>query len=394
MANAFLRLLKSADADLLETWLSSKSIVHNGVPSGKNARTEFASALLLEAIGASSDAYVNAVTEAGRIDTLSKGQYDWAFARHAGDLDELSSAELTGLNRSLWTALHHPNTFEQIERLVSYNHFANTRTKHTRFKTLSNVSPELESDAIAAFEAAVQSVYRTHDFSGRHAETEPERIQDYDGKSIFLITVTLSQTPKSVARFDDSGEARDDALLLATTLHASYEVNIGEMYITASRGGFPVREKVAEAFAELILGVDEAPAILKSEKLDLRPLLNVSKLAPLEDVPFDDLDLIEVSLTHPSLEGTSMVLRNPDGLPADFLETLFGERASLTALKSVSLRLHFDHGNSKRSGLPAQMTVTFNQDGSTNLRGGQPIEQILRDRAPHLWNLKGRPSAD
>jgi hypothetical protein len=388
VANAFLRLLKKADAELLGTWLTAKGLAHSGVPAENAARTEFAAKLYFDAADTGSEAHFDAVTEAGRICAMAEGRFDWVFARQARDLDGLPSHELTGLDRSLWTALYHSEAFEQVERRISYNHFSNTPKKHTRFSTKSQIEPGFDTQAIAAFEAAVKDIYRSHDFSGRHAATQPEHVRDAQGKPVYLVTVTLSQTPKAVARFDENGEARDDALLLATTLHASYEAETGEMYVTASRGGFPVREKVADAFSRLVLGVDEKPAILKSEQLDLRSLITPSELAPIDGVPLDGIDLIEVSLTHPSHEGTSMNFRNADGLPSDFLTSLFGDKALLVDLKSVSLRLHFDADISGKSALPEQMTVTFNKDGSTSLRGGEPIEQLLRDHAPLLWKLK------
>ncbi|MEQ3744986.1 MAG: hypothetical protein ABNH53_01955 [Henriciella sp.] len=378
-------VLRNVRFDLLKAWLHERHINHNQAPSDAQTQREFAGKLYLELLDDSAS-YARLANDAKRIEALKDSRFDWLFARTLPQDLTMRIETFAGRDRALWLLLNEPELFERIERRASFTHYANAKTKHTRFETVANIAFNPTHQQRADFEAAIQSIFRKHDGSAKFAEIEVEELPTLNGRRSDLVTVRLSRLPNAIEHFSEDGDRRSDAMRQVTDVHIAYESETGSLFVASSRGGYPVRMEASEAFASILLGVTAKPTVLKGERFNLNRLPNAAELPLLADVHMKAIDLIELIIRHPSLENARMQLRDTEGLAADVMDTLFGEFASLADIESATIRVYFEapeDGDTE----PKPMNITLNADGSSNLRGDDPLELAMRDALPKLWGM-------
>lgn len=380
------QLLKHGSEDLLSELFRRHQFDPGAFPSSQKARSAFNKTIFWQ-LATEESGPLPALTQAAeRIDALADGRFDWIFARLGAKSTQTSWKSLDGWNRALWFLLNEEELLEQIERKASYEQYSTQRNKHTRFKTRPGVVLNEHRDVVTAFETQLKLIYQKHDGSGLFADTDIAPDVNREGKRASLVSVGISQLPSSVERITDTGERRTEVIRKITDVHVTYDDLTGELFVVASRGGYPVRKSVAQAFASYILGIDEAPVLLVADRFHLTPLLTPELLASLNDVPLKGIDLIELHIEHPDYAGTAMTFRETTGLPADLLDHLFGESAAFVSISSASLRLHFDVSDDDGPE-PKPLVATFNADGSTTLRGDLMHELQIRTLAPATWQL-------
>ena len=386
MAQVLVQLLKYGSADLLAELFRRHGLDAGNIPLQRKARARFNADIFSRLAFREEGPFPELTKVAERVEALAEGRFDWIFARLGANADSQIWQELDTWNRALWFLLYEPELLERIERKASYEQYSTTRNKHTRFLTRPGAEFNRDRDIITAFGNQVQLTYKKHDGSGLFVETNFEPSEDRKGAPLQLISVGVSQLPSSVEHITGGGERRTDVIRKITDVHVTYNDGSGELFVVASRGGFPVRERVAEHFARYILGIEEAPVVLSADRFQLTPLLKPDDLPPLEGVALKGIDLIELHLKHPDFGSTAMTFRDTTGLPSDLNTRLFGDASKFVTITSATIRLHFDEVGDGRPE-PKPLVVTFNADGSTTLRGDLSHELQIREVAPRSWGL-------
>tara|TARA_R110002126_G_scaffold69715_12_gene175861 strand:+ start:4880 stop:6061 length:1182 start_codon:yes stop_codon:yes gene_type:complete len=386
LAQVLVQLLKHGSEDLLRELFRRHNFDPGTFPTKAKARLKFNAEIFGRLAFQESGPFPELTRAAERVDALADGRFDWIFARIGAKTADQSWQNFDSWNRALWFLLHEPELLERIERKASYEQYSTQRNKHTRFQTKDGAGFNRDREVVASFETQLKLIYKKHDGSGLFAETEIETGEGRDGKPQNLISVGISQLPASLEHINEKGERKTEVVRKITDVHVTYDSLTGELFVVASRGGYPVRKSVAEAFATYILGIEDAPVVIAAERFRLDRLLAPEYLAPLPDIDLKGIDLIELHIRHPDFDGTAMTFRDTTGLPADLLARLFGESAAFVSITSASVRLHFDVSDDDGPE-PKPLVATFNADGSTTLRGDLSQERRIREAAPQAWGL-------
>ena len=380
--------LRNVDSGLLAAWLSTHNIPHDEVPVDKAERKKFAGDLYLSLIDNATH-YAGMAKDAERIDDLKSSNFDWLFADVIPDDINPVYFEYSDRDRVLWLLLNQAELLEAIERRASYAHYTSTKKRHSQFLTEPDVIVEPSDAQIGDFETDVKAIFGAHDGSGTYSVTEQDMMPKLGGASLNMITVSLSRLPDSIEHFSEDGSLETESMRRVTDTHVAYELSTGTLYVAASRGGYPVHQSIAEAYASKILQVDTTPTVRKAERLNFEAFKKVDDLPLLADVNMESVELVEVELRNPTLGTTAVSVRNTDGLPEDALKKIFGAKANLTNILSVKVRLHFA-ADTEDGSTPRPRVVTFSADGSTSLREDVEIDKTLSERLPVLWRMKDR----
>jgi hypothetical protein len=391
MSNDLLRVLKTSSSELLVRWLDGFDVKAGLVPSGAKERRSWARAFVGDLKDGAADALARLVHDAKRIALLSEARFDWMFSTSSPCFGDLQADDLGGFDRALAWRVYDEEAFEAVERRIIHENLSHQKRRHTKFQSAVGLNPQPASEQVGRFEHEVQELYRDHDGSGLYAATEVDRSTTPAGGVLHLVTIDLSQLPVPQDEFSRDGELDSRSVRKVTEVQASYEPETGYVFITTSRGGFSIRERVATVFARHILGVQEDPAVILKERFELSGALNPKALPPLEGLPFEEIDLVETELVHPDFgTGTVLSLRSSDGIDPSVIERLASEHHAERRVLSVTFRLKLSAPGSDK---PNLVRFRLNEDGSTSLKGDVPYEQIIRDELPRVWKLL-RPADD
>ncbi len=377
-------LLRNGAADLVSALLSRNGLEIDSPPADKKLRAKWAGALVFGLQEVADIRFAGLTEQARRIFGLSEARFDWMFVRTAGADERAEWLGLNSLDRSLWFFMSDLGTFEQIERRASYERLSGQRNKHSRFSVPPAVPVRKDPGIIDSFEKAVQKLYRRHDGSGLHAETSPDESQTPDGNILQLVTVALSQLPSSQPEFTDKGELDTRAVQRVTEVQASYEPATGNLFVTTTRGGYSMRFEVAILFAQMVLGVDQAPEVAEADLFDLGAVLAVADLPDVPGFEFEELYLAEAEFCHPDRASTVVSLRDGDGIDAALIEAFRSDSTPLRILSLTYRILCRPAGALKANWI----RVKLNEDGSTSLKGDVKLDYELREKIPELWGLR------
>lgn len=171
MSKDLSQLLRNGGTVLMAELLRRHKFEFEPAPAEKKHRRHWAAETLLDLYDTAEVRLAELAEDAQRAMALSEARFDWLFVRTAGSDQGAAWRNLTGLDRSLWFLLNDLDKFEQIERRASYETLTSQRKRHTHFIASPGLSVLADAKRIGDFESEVQSLYRQHDGSGRHAET-------------------------------------------------------------------------------------------------------------------------------------------------------------------------------------------------------------------------------
>lgn len=373
-------LLRNAEPKLVSGFLGKFSAPVFARPPKKKDRTK-ASSEYLAALAENDRLLATLKFEAGRVHDLSKSHLDRYFRTHLSEEARESIEPLNTRDRSLWAYLNEIESFEAIEDELSYDTLSGARDKKTKFETEENCEFTASPDALAAFEEKVRDIYSAHDGSGRFVNTTPPE-ENFDEATLSL---RVSRPLSNEEHFDEQGETHDQSVRRVTDVHIRYQAETGELFVVTSRGGFKVRELLAGAFAELILGVDETPTVSKQEELKLETVLSVTEPPPITGQPDAEIKLVEVRVLHPLFYGHRFEIACNDGLRDDLFKSLFGEASDRVRVLSVKFRIenYLPEGATKQ----CTLAVTLNRDGSVSCPNHKAEQERLIRILPAVWGL-------
>ncbi|NQY41636.1 MAG: hypothetical protein HRT80_16255 [Henriciella sp.] len=385
MSNDLLRVLKLSSSQLLIQWLHGFDLNVGAVPHDTKERKNWARSLLADLKREAGDALAGLVYDAKRIALLSEARFDWVFSRLRPYYGDVEAKDLGGFDRALACRVNDYETFEIIERRITHENLSHQKRRHTKFQSEKGLDPEPTSQQVERMEHEVQELYRDHDGSGTHAATELDKSTTPAGDTLHLVTVYLSQLPAPQDEFSHDGDLDSRSVRKVTEVQASYEPKTGFVFVTTSRGGFPIRERVASIFARVVLDVQEDPAVILKERFELSGALDPKALPPLEGLPFDEINLVETELMHPAFgTGTVLSLRGSDGIDPNAIEGLTGGHPDMPRVLSATFCIQLSAPGFDK---PKFIRVRLNEDGSTSLKGDVPHEQVIRDNLPKAWHL-------
>lgn len=382
MSSDLSKVLKVSSAELLASWLKVRA---RDIPSESKERKRWAQTFISDLKAKVDPALADLVHDAKRIMLLSEARFDWVFSRFRPDYGELGDEDLGGIDRALACMVSDIETFDAIERRITHENFSHQKQRHTKFQSQVGLQPNPTTMLIARFEHEVQELYRNHDGSGLHASMEVDEAATPDGGALHLVTIYLSQLPAPQDEFSSDGALGNRPVRKVTEVHASYEPKTGFVFVTTSRGGFPIRERVASCFARSVLGVDEDPTVVLGERFELFDALDPESLPDVHGLPFDEIALVEAEMQHPEFgSGSVLTLRNAEGIDQGVIKQLVpGDREKPRVL-SVTFRISLSEVSSSK---PRYARFRLNIDGSTSLKGDVPHEQLIRDRLPKAWRI-------
>jgi hypothetical protein len=377
-------LLRNGAAGLVTLLLSRHGLNTEQPPAEKKLRSKWAGGLLYGLQEAADARLAGLAEDARRISGLAEVRFDWMFVSTARPADDAVWLRLNTLDRSTWFFLNDLETFEKIERRASYERLSGQKNKHTRFCVPTEVSVHMSEATIGQFETAVQKLYRRHDGSGLHAETLPDKSQTPDGNALHLISVALSQLPTAQPEFTDEGDLDTRAVQRVTEVQASYEPATGNLFVTTTRGGYPLRFEVATKFAQMMLGLDQAPELAEADQFNLGAVLDVADLPNVPGFEFEEMYLAEAEFCHPDRASTVVSLRDGGGIDAGLIET-FRTGSEPLRILSLTYRILCRPVGAQKA---KWIRVKLNEDGSTSLKGDVKLDHELREKIPELWGLR------
>ena len=384
MSKDLIRVLTKSETDLAEALLFRRQLGAGPAPLDAKARGIWAYALLMELRAQADNRLADLTEDTKRVISLSEARFDWLFVRTARPNDGAEWLRFDTMNRSLWFLLNDQETFEKIERRASYELHTSQKNRHTRFCVPAELSARADDETIGIFEKTVQKLYRQHDGSGLHAETDPDDSLTPNGDALHLVTVSLSQLPSSQAEFSEKGELDTRPVQRVTEVQASYEPVTGDLYVTTTRGGYSIRFEIATLFAELVLGLKEAPAVAEANQFDLGAIVATTELPAVPGFEFSELYLAEAEFCHPDRSSTVVSLRDGEGIDAALIEAFCPAGTQLRILSLTYRILCRPAGTHKAKWI----RLKLNEDGSTSLKGDVKLDYELREKISELWGLR------
>lgn len=384
MSKDLIRVLSKGAPEHVKALLARNDLDGQPPTSTGKARGIWSNALLLDLRTHADSRLVGLTEDAKRIVALSEGRFDWLFINKASPNDGLPPPERDSLDRSLWFLLHDPETFEEIERRASYERYTAQRARHTHFHAPKGLTLRTDRIAMSRFESAVQARYRAHDGSGLHAVTTPDDGLTPNGDTLHLVTVSLSQLPTAQEEFSNEGKLATRPVRKVTEVQTSYEPGSGDLFVTATRGGYKLRFQVAALFAEFLLGVDEPPEVAPAEAFKLNGALDPAELPAIPGFEFEAVHLVEAEFVHPESAGTFVSLNKADGIEASLVRSFAPVGENLRVL-SLTFRIHCRPAGASKT---KWLRIKLNEDGSTSLKGDVKLDYELREKIPALWGLR------
>ncbi len=385
MTPALAVLLRNAEHRLVQQFLVNTGAPSIDMPHPKRARTEPVAKYLLKQVEENDQLVARLDYDAGRVKALANPQFDRFFAAATTDEIEEEIADFDQRSKALWFFVHRPDDFEDIEREVSFEALSGTKDRHTKFETCANLDPDFAKAEVDALERQICYTYRVHDGSGKFVTSHPP---DTDSAGGILFSIGISQPPSLLERFGEDGETADETVRKITWVHFRYEILSGALFVVTSRGGFRLRNEMAEAFGRFILKQSKPPSVARVDEVDLRPLLGFEELPAIPNQPDAKCLVTEVIVQSGRYPDTRLVLQNKAGIKRLVLDRLFGREMQLSTIYSVRVGIkdYLPEGAQK----PCSFAAIFHRDGSTSFDGNRMEQRHLREQLPPLWGLKAK----
>jgi hypothetical protein len=325
---------------------------------------------------------------AARIEAIVADSLDYQLHDALSDAAFETKGELNKRDRVLSLWLENRNDFEELERQTIFNKLYAQRKKTTHYTVTMPTPANLAPGVIEAMEGKIREAFSKHDGSGRFVTSYPEQTEDGGANYAF----SLSQVPQSREQYEDNGQTTEAVFRGLIWGHFRYDKAKRAFSLSISQGGQSVRDELAHAFVQTCLGVDETPAVVKSERVELRNLLSSKELPALQGHAEAEAKVTEVRLIHPSLYGgTVFTLRAKAGLAPGILKRLFGDNASDTQILSVTTKISDLHISD--TGKPVTVSVILHADGGLSF-GGVPIDREALGEAVRASWLNLFPVSD
>ncbi len=272
-------------------------------------------------------------------------------------------------DRVLWLWIESREIFEELERQTIFNRLFAQRKKTTHYAVSAPTPATLDPKAIEALETEIRAAFSRHDGSGRFVTSYPEQAENGCASYAF----SLSQVPQSREQYEDDGATSEEIFRGLIWGHFRYDIAKQALSLAVSQGGQSVRDELAYAFVQTCLELNEIPAIVKPDRIELRNLVLSNELPVIQGHAEAKTKVVEVRLFHPSLySGTVFTLRNNAGLAPSVLKRLFGESASDAQVLAVTTRISdLQVGDTGKS---VTVSLILHADGGLSF-GGVPVDR-------------------
>lgn len=391
MSNVQQHLIARADEEGLARWLE-----RHGAPPFNGPPHEHPRARLKAAIQYSEtlrngrrDIHSALMRDAERVMEMGSACRDWLVTQtlEQADLSLDDRLQQGGPEaRALHLFLNDETSFAYAERRASFLHYSDQRSHASRYVTDKIEALDLSEETTAHLQEIAQEIYRNHDSSGEFINLHIDHIDQREQNENYnlLVTLSISRAPAYDQEFNQSGKLTNQLRRKVTSVHVAVDTISACLMVTADRGGAPVRQAIANAFAKLLLGQNEDPAVIAGEDNDLEAVLGKKA----EDLFIDAegvkrVRVAKIEVESNQLPGSSVIFQETRSVDAwDVLAAITGaprnELPGLTLL-AVDLVVDFEEGIGvqKRSEQFVRCAVTRNS--VKGLNSGSARHRYVRD---------------
>ncbi len=366
MSNDVSTFLRNANKKLVSEFLEKINAPQLNLPVKKHEKSE-AVANYLGVLLQSNDSLIAKLKyEVSRINALKNPAYDLYFAQK-----NLKHPELDGRDRAIWFYVNHIEDFENIERRVSYDRLVGSKNQSTLFLTEKLKTPDYSPENTAALEKIIQQIYLLHDGSGKFVVSHVP-IENFNEETLSIL---ISQSPVVLANFSEAGEAKEDAFRKITDIHFRYNKENGRLQISSTRGGYKIRQELANEFAKLILSVETSPSVDETEKLRLEKVLTIEEPALFPDQPDAEVKLVAATIQIDDLTGHLFRVQANAGIKKDALQRLAGESGA--QLSVISAEFYITDYRPQGASKNCKLRVELSKDGSVKCKSLKSEQERL-----------------
>ncbi|MFC7290411.1 hypothetical protein [Hirschia litorea] len=370
--------LRNANQDLVANFIKKIGAPPLVLPSSQKAKTGAVASYLGKLLQTNDGKVASLKYEISRVNALKNAANDRYFA-----LKNRNHPELDSRDRAIWFYVNHIEDFENIERRVSYDILMGSKNQATLFVTEKQKIPDYSSQKIAVLEKIIQQIYLIHDGSGKFVISHIP-LENFNEETL---SVQISQSPVVLPNFNETGEAQEDAFRKIGDIHFRYNAENGGLQISSTRGGYKVRQELANEFAKLILDVKTSPSVDETERLNLKKVLALEETPFLSDHPDAAIRLVSATIEIDDFPGHLFLIQNNAGLQQDALNRLAGKKKSQLKVRCAGFYItdYLPQGASKKCNLRVELF----QDGSVKCKSLKSEQERLLKALITSYSLNG-----
>lgn len=303
------RLLRRADADLIEAWGEAHNAQWPSIPP-TDTRTSWFAGVYPDLALSQQKVLARLAFEADLIADLGQPSRDWVFRDAVHSFPDLAKEDFQGRNaesRALWLWLNHREAFEWADRRQQVFDKTGKPRLCNRYECIAN--PDLFTDdaKLGSFIDVLSKLYKDHDFSGDHLIPQIDWEFAEDGcRHAMTLHVAVSRLGSLEPTISDSGKLDDILLRRPTNWRCRYELNTGRIDLICDRGGQKLRNESADAFVEYVLGQNEPPIAVDAPPIDLMAFTNPDALPTIDGL--SEWRVTEVTLIHSDSPGEKFLI--------------------------------------------------------------------------------------
>tara|TARA_R110000787_G_scaffold238691_4_gene344896 strand:+ start:552 stop:1730 length:1179 start_codon:yes stop_codon:yes gene_type:complete len=365
------RILRRADAALVEAWGQYRGAVWAPVPS-MEARGKWLGVTYPSLALEQPEAFGHLKSDADRIGDLAHASRDWVIrdvARNFPGIGDELLARADPESRALWLWQNHIEAFEWAERRMQVLAQTGRPRLCNRYQCGANEEFDKTDTDLGAFLAVLSALYKDHDFSGLDVIPVIDWDLDETGKRVeFTLHVSVSRPLTFEQSFNDQGELDEAPLRRPTYWRCRYNLVSGKTDLICDRGTQSLRHESANAFAEHVLGQAEPPVAVEAPAFEMPRLADVAALPHIEEL--SEWRIRELQLVHADNRAEAYVISSPTDAWAAACRLTHEERGELGQFVVVAAKVEAlfktGLGASKRS--EKSITCELFEDGRVQMQ--------------------------
>lgn len=381
MADQVIVFLRNSDVDLASAFLNSLNLPVVLFPRTSKDREQAIRSYLADHIFPNDGLIAKLKYEVNRVECLNKSQYDLYFNQHCPVENPDTFRCLNTRDRAIWLFVHSKDDFEDIERQLSYDTLSGQKTKSTRFDTAADKPIDFSMNLITTLENEVRNIFLGHDGSGKFINSFVPS-ENFNEETL---SMQISRAPEVLETFEEDGSTIDETVRKITDVHFRYTRSNGLLMIATSRGGYKIRQQLSEAFAKLILQVDDLPSVSEVEKLELQQVLTFETPPLIPGQPDAEILLVEANVRTWSLSGHHFKVVANGGLNDTALKRI--TNGDLSSLVILSLVFRISNYRPEGASKPCKLRVELHQDGSVHCNSLKAEQERLMLLLPKMYGL-------
>lgn len=303
------RLLRRADADLIDEWGDAHGAKWLPIPS-TDQRLGWLASVYPDLALNQQKVLARLAFEADLIADLGQPSRDWIFRDVAHSFPNLAKQGFQKRNaesRALWLWLNDRQAFDWADRRQQVFDKTGKPRLCNRYECLPNPDFFISDTKLGPFTDALSALYKDHDYSGEHLipQIDWELCEDGTRRAMSL-HVAISRLGSLEPTIDDNGKLDDILLRRPTNWRCRYELHSGRIDLICDRGGQKLRNESADAFVGLVLGQGEPPSAVEAPSIDLMAFTEPGAMPAIEGL--SEWRVTEVTLIHGDNPGETFTI--------------------------------------------------------------------------------------